>query len=63
MSYRTPENAWQGYCICVLMLISGQLRIAVFNSAFYESFNVGAQVKAVLVAAIYKKVSVISCTT
>ncbi|CAL1536758.1 unnamed protein product [Lymnaea stagnalis] len=60
MEARSPGVEWQGYCVCVLMLIVGQFRIAVFNFSMWTSYKLGMVVKSVLITAIYKKAMRIS---
>ncbi|XP_059143047.1 multidrug resistance-associated protein 1-like isoform X2 [Physella acuta] len=55
MANRHLGNEWQGYCICILMLIVGQLRIAIFNYSMWSSYRLGMIVKSVLITAVYKK--------
>lgn len=52
-----PGTEWQGYGICLLMLLIGQFRIFLFNYSMMESFTLGMAVRSVLTTAIYEKVS------
>ncbi|CAG5119470.1 unnamed protein product, partial [Candidula unifasciata] len=55
MENHAPGTQWQGYGVCLLMLLTGQFRIALFNASMMRAFQVGMRMKSVLTTAIYNK--------
>ena len=48
---------WQGYIVALMMFICQMIKSVLFNFSFWSSQIVGMQMKTMLIAAIYKKVS------